>query len=84
MSGWKDEESDREETKSMTQSVMNIGGPIRITLPTPPKVAAVKQLVASAEAHGYNLLRLPVKRKPEADEWDKTIGCVCRKSKKRA
>ncbi len=68
----------------MTELSLKLNDRIRVTLPTPPTVAAVKQLMASAEAHGLTLLRLPVTRKPEADEWDKTIGCVCRKARKKA
>lgn len=57
----------------MTQAVMNIGGPIRIELPTPPKVAAVKQLIASAEAHGYELERKPGKLDKQWIKWHKEV-----------
>jgi hypothetical protein len=55
----------------MSQIMMNIGGPIRITLP--PKVAAVKQLVASAAVHGFELTRKPAKLDKQWVKWAKDI-----------
>lgn len=67
----------------MTELSFKLNDRIRVKLPTPPRVAAVQQLQASAEAHGLVLLRLPTVRNASADEWDKSIGCVCRKARKR-
>lgn len=57
----------------MTQSVLNIGGPIRVTLPEPAKVTAVKVLIASAEAHGYELERKPGKLEAKWVKWAKDV-----------